>query len=135
MGRSHRINIYQGIRQGGVLTTGHYKPHITIADDLAEKTDMVVWDAENGAGRERYCIHPAKSHTLLYKPGRKDDSELNVDRVDIKHQAAHLLGFKKICQANEVDGKITLGRKTAYSLMSAGFHRGNSLRAAQNGHV
>ena len=83
-------------RQGGVLSTGHYKrynnplllhleknysgmkigsisiPHITVADDLAllakEKSNMQVmlWDAENGAGRERYCIHPAKSHTLLY---------------------------------------------------------------------
>ena len=41
-------------------------PHITVADDLAllakEKSDMqvMVWDAENGAGRERYCIHPTK---------------------------------------------------------------------------
>ena len=67
---SHPINIYQGVRQGGVLSTGHYKrynnplllhleknhsgmkigsisiPHITVADDLAllakEKSNMQV---------------------------------------------------------------------------------------------
>ena len=93
---SHPINIKQGVRQGGVLSKGHYKrynnplllyleknhtgmmtgsisiPHITVGDDLAllakEKSDIhvMVWDAENGAGRERYCIHSQKSHTLLY---------------------------------------------------------------------
>ena len=40
--------------------------HITVADDLAllaqNRADMqiMVRDAENGADRERYCIHPAK---------------------------------------------------------------------------
>ena len=120
-------------------------PHITVADDLAllakEKSNMqvMVWDAENGAGRERYCIHPAKSHTLLYKPGRKDDSELNIflngERVDITDQAVHLGIQRNTSGKPDIDGKITLGRKTAYSLMGAGFHGGNGLRAAQNGHV
>ena len=84
---SHPINIKQGVRQGGVLSTGHYKrynnpfllqleerysgvwirsisiPHITVADDLVllaeDKSDarVMVWDADNSAGRERYCIH------------------------------------------------------------------------------
>ena len=35
----------------------------------------------------------------------------------------------------DVEGKIALGRKTAYSLMGAGFHGGSGLQAAQNGHI
>ncbi|MEW8546334.1 MAG: reverse transcriptase family protein, partial [Candidatus Thiodiazotropha sp.] len=83
---SHPINIRQGVRQGGVLSTGHYKrynnplllqlesrysgarigsisiPHVTVADDIAllaeERSDaqIMVWDADNSACRERYCI-------------------------------------------------------------------------------
>ena len=93
---SHPINIRQGVRQGGVLSASHYKrynnplllqlenrypgmkigpislSHITVADDLAllarSKSDMqvMVWDTENSAGRERYCIHLTKSYTLFY---------------------------------------------------------------------
>ena len=81
---SHPINIRQGVKHGGVLSTGHYKrynnllllqledryigakidsisiPHVTVADDLAQiavdKSDaqVMVWDADNSAGRERY---------------------------------------------------------------------------------
>ena len=35
----------------------------------------------------------------------------------------------------DIEGWIALGRKTAYSLVGAGFHRGNGLRAAQDGHI
>ena len=57
-------------------------PHITVADDLVllaqYNSDMqvMVWDAEFGAERERYCIHPTKSHTLFYNYDRKNYSEL-----------------------------------------------------------
>ena len=163
---SHPINIKQGVRQWGVLSTGHYKrynnpllhhleknhvgmkigsisiPHITVPDDLAllakEKSDMqvMVWDAENGAERERYCIHPTKSHTLLYKSGRRDDSELNIflngERVDITDQAVHLGIQRNTSGRADIEGKTTLGKKTAYSLMGAGFHGGSGLEAAQN---
>ena len=152
---SHPINIKQGVRQGGVLSTGHYKrynnplllhleknhagmkigsisiPHITVADDLAllakEKSDMqvMVWDAENGAGRERYCIHPTKSHTLLYKPGRRDDSELNIflngERVDITDQAVHLGIQRNTSGRADIEGKTTLGRKHSLLLNGCGF--------------
>ena len=90
---SHPINIKQGVRQGGVLSTGHYKrynnplllqlennhsgmktgsisiPHITVAEDIAlfalYKSDMqvMVWDAENGA--EILYSSYEKPYTLL----------------------------------------------------------------------
>ena len=45
-------------------------PHITVADDLAilaeNKSDsqVMVWDVEDISNRERYCVHPTKSHIL-----------------------------------------------------------------------
>ena len=99
---SDPINIKQGVRQGGVLSTGHYKrynnplllqleegysgikigsisiPHVTVADDLAilagskSENQVMVWDVEDSSNRERYCVHPAKSHILWYKFGKKD---------------------------------------------------------------
>ena len=120
-------------------------PHITVADDLAllalYKSDMqvMVWDAENGADRERYCIHPTKGHTLFYNFGRKSDSELNIflngDRIDITDSTVHLGIQRNTCRKVDIEGKITLGRKTAYSIMGAGFHGGSGLKAAQNGHI
>ena len=35
----------------------------------------------------------------------------------------------------DTEGKITLGRKTAYSLMGAGLNGGSGLKTSQNGHI
>ncbi|MCG8110719.1 MAG: reverse transcriptase family protein, partial [Candidatus Thiodiazotropha endolucinida] len=166
---SHPINIKQGVRQGGVLSTGHYKrynnplllqleeryegfkigsigiPHITVADDLAllarNKSEMqiMVWDVENNADRERYCIHPTKSHLLWYTRCKNKDTDFDIflsgERVDKTDSAVHLGILRSTSGAVDVEGKIALGRKTAYSLMGAGFHGGNGLKAYQNGHI
>ena len=98
---SDPINIKQGVRQGGVLSTGHYKrynnpmllqlekgysgikigsisiPYVTVADDLVilagskSENQAMVWDVEDSSNRERCCVHPAKSHILWYKFGKK----------------------------------------------------------------
>ena len=77
---SDPINIKQGVRQGGVLSTGHYKrynnslllqlekgysgikigsisiPHVTVADDLAilagskSENQVMVWDIDCSVG-------------------------------------------------------------------------------------
>ena len=87
-------NIRQGVRQGGVISMGHYKRynnpfllqledrftgirigatgilHVTVAGDVAlmaedhPDTQVMVWDADTNARQERYCIHSAKNHTL-----------------------------------------------------------------------
>ena len=68
-----------------------------------------------------------------------DDSESNIflngERVDITDQAVHLGIQRNTSGRADIEGKTTLGRKTAYSLMGAGFHGGSGLKAAQNGHV
>ncbi|MCW4345831.1 MAG: reverse transcriptase family protein [Candidatus Thiodiazotropha endolucinida] len=91
--------IHQGVRQGGVLSTSHYKrynnplliqlenrytgmvigsiqiPHITVADDLAlitnSKNEMqyMLDDTASFANQERYIIHPTKSGVLTYGTG------------------------------------------------------------------
>ena len=82
---SDTIDIQQGVRQGGVLSTPHYKrynnslllhiedqytevrigsiniPHVTVGDDLAGLTrrhrdmQVMVWDFENNTEREILC--------------------------------------------------------------------------------
>ena len=49
--------------------------------------------------------------------------------------ATHLGINKNTTQAVDTEGKLSLGKKTAFSLMGAGFHWGNGLKAAQNGHI
>ena len=36
---------------------------------------------------------------------------------------------------SNIEGKITLGRKTAYYIMGAGFHSGNGLKVCLNGYL
>ena len=97
---SDTTDIQQGIRQGGVLSTSHYKrynnplllqledhctevgsisiPHVTVVDDLAvfarRSSDMqvMVWDIENNTERERYCVNPTKSSCLCYNLTKRD---------------------------------------------------------------
>ena len=96
---SSPINIRQGVRQGGVLSTSHYKrynnplllevenrftgaligyikiPHVTVADDLAFLTHLqpemqfMLDRGHSYAGRNRYGIHPTKSCVLTYPYG------------------------------------------------------------------
>ena len=93
---SNPIIIKQGVRQGGVLSTSHYKrynnpllievknrftgalighikiPHVTVADDLAFLTHLqteMQFMLDSGhtiAGKNRYGIHPTKSCVLTY---------------------------------------------------------------------
>ena len=41
-----------------------------------KEMQVMVWDVENNADRERYCIHPTKSHILWYKRRRNSDFDM-----------------------------------------------------------
>ena len=166
----HPINIRQGVRQGGVISTGHYKrynnpfllqledrftgirigaagiPHVTVADDVAllaedhPDTQVMVWDADNNARWERYCIHPTKSHTFRFASrAKKRETEPDIfmagERVDTPDTTVHLGIVRNTNGRADIDGKISLGRKTAYSLMGAGLHGGGGLKATLGGHI
>ena len=77
----------------------------------------------------------------MFKFGGKDDSDLDVflgdKKVDVASSATHLhVGINRSAtQMVDIEGKLSLGRKTAYSLMGAGFHGGGGLKAAKNAHI
>ncbi|MEW8547951.1 MAG: reverse transcriptase family protein, partial [Candidatus Thiodiazotropha sp.] len=158
-GLSHPININQGVRQGGVLSTSHYKrynnpmllqleerydgvkigsisvPHVTVADDLAllaqdqEEMQVMVWDVENNASRERYFVNPSKSHALRYSSRRNRSTDIYMYNQKIKNSESttHLGIVRDVSGKPDIEAKISLGRKTAYSLMGAGFHGGGGV--------
>ena len=82
---------------------------------------VMIWDAEHNAWLERYSIHPAKSHTLCYGPSYKKDrnTELYMARGKISTYSStvHLGVVRDTSCKVDIDGKVNLGRRTAYSLM------------------
>ena len=166
---SDPINIRQGVRQGGVLSTSHYKrynnplllqleerysdvkigsisiPHVTVADDLlvlARKySDMqvILWDVEDNTNRERYCVNPSKSCCLCHNPSRCEVKEnglmMSGDKILCSECTVHLGISRSVKDKVNVEEKVVLGRKTAYSLMGAGFHSVNGVKTCLNGHI
>ena len=109
-----------------------------LAEDKFD-AQVMVWDADNSAGRKRYCIHPTKSHILWYYRCKKKDTELDIfmsgEKVDITDSTVRLGIVTNKSEAVDIEGKITLGRKTAYSIMGAGLHWGSGLKATPNGYI
>ena len=121
-------------------------PHITVADDLAVMSrsygsqQVKVWDVDNNTCRERYCVNPVKSSTLFYHFNRKVNNEcteilLAGDKISNDQKTPHLGIDRTLSDRPSIEEKISLGRKTAYSLMGAGFHSENGLKACLNGFI
>ncbi|MES9904845.1 MAG: reverse transcriptase domain-containing protein [Sedimenticola sp.] len=159
---SSPIIIRQGVRQGGVLSTTHYKrfnnplllqiedrfsgatigciniPQVTCADDLAlishssPEMQNMIDSVEDYAKRERYCINPLKSSVLTYKNSSKlvvadQKYYMNGKQISNDKQTTHLGIQRNVKNNADIEGKINLARKAAYSLMGAGLHSGNGL--------
>ena len=144
--------IKQGVRQGGILSAAHYKrynnpllleiedkftgktigtvkvPHVTCADDLCYKTDSkdelhpMLSTSEGYAKREHYNIHPTK--TVIVPCHTRDIPSISLygEEVPVKDQTVHLGICRNTYDNRDTDEKINIGRRTAYSLMGAGFH-------------
>ena len=99
----------------------------------------MVWDVENNAGEERYLVNLTKSHTLRHPSNTRKDCPTDIymysekSKKKKKKSATHLGIVRNVNGKPDIDEKISLGRKTAYSLMGAGFHGGGGLKASQNG--
>ena len=137
-GLSDPIDIKQGVRQGGVLSTGHYKrynplllqleqryteikigsiniPYVTVTDDLAVQSSfqsemqVMVWDVEGNAGRERFIVNPSKSHTLKYPANRNKEcaGEIYIynDRIEDSRKATHLVIVRNVNGKPGIDEK------------------------------
>ena len=168
--QSDPVNLRQGVRQGGVLSTSYYKrynnplllqleeryadvkigsiniPHITVADDLAvmsrkySSQQIKIWDVENNTHRERYCVNPSKSSTLVYPYAKPIDIEctsifMGGDTISNDSKTTHLGIHREVDDKPNIEEKINIGRKTAYSIMGAGFHSGNGLKVCLNGYL
>ena len=55
------------------------------------------------------------------------------EKVKDSKNAIHIV--RNVNRKPEIDEKVSLGRKTAYSLMGAMFYGDGGLKALQNGHV
>ena len=91
------------------------------------------------ASRERYFVNLSKSLILKYtvKNRQTEDTDIYMYNEKIKDSksATHLGIVRDVSGRVEFEGKHSLGRKTAYSLMDAGFHGGTGLKPSQNGHI
>ena len=147
-----------GVRQGGILSAPHYKrynnsflidvedrfsgkcigtvkiPHVTVADDMCfiteEKSEVqpMMSAAELQANREHYTIHPTKTVILNYNDQLQSSATLYGTKVAVEDQTVHLGAHRHIKCTPNTDEKINLGRRTAYSLMGAGFHGKSGLK-------
>ena len=155
---SSAVTIRQGVRQGGILPAPHYKrynnsflidvedrfcgkhigtvsiPHVTVADDMCfiteEKSDLqpMMSAAELHASRDHYTIHPTKTVILNYNDQHQPSASLYGTKVADEDQTVHLGVHRHIKCIPNMDEKINLGRRTAYSLMGAGFHCKSGLK-------
>ena len=149
---SSPVSIRQGVRQGGILSAPHYKrynnsflidvedrfcgkrigtvsiPHVTVADDMCFITEEepeiqpIMSATELQANREHYTIHPTKTVILNYNDQLQPSVFLYGTTVTAEDQTVHLDVHRHINCTPNTDEKINLGRRTAYSLMGAGFH-------------
>ena len=164
--RSNSVSISQGVRQGGILSTEHYKrynnplllnledkfqgakignisiPHATCADDLAllshsdwEITKMLE-SVEQFSRQHRYDINAQKSASLIYNvKDRNKTYTLDGESIPVADSTIHLGIYRDKKGKPNIDDKINLGRRTAYSLLGAGFHGRMGLKQDIKGYL
>ena len=99
-------------------------PHISMADDMCfvteDKYDVqpMMSTAESYANWEHYTIHPTKTITLQYNS--TESSPCMEKRLPSRDRQQLGIQQNTKCQPN-IDEKVNLGRRTACSLMEAGF--------------
>ena len=100
---------------------------------------VMVWDVEDNAGRERFIVNLSKSHALKYLSNKRKENDEDIfmynKKIKDSKSATHLGIVRNVNGKPDIEQKINLGRKTAYSLMGAGFHGGGGLKPSQNGYI
>ena len=98
---------------------------------------VIVWDVEDNAGRERFIVNPSKSHALKYLSNKRKENDEDIfmynKKIKDSKSAMHLGKVRNVKGKPDIEEKIDLGRKTAYSLMGAVFHGRGRLKITQNG--
>ncbi|MES9883383.1 MAG: reverse transcriptase family protein, partial [Sedimenticola sp.] len=162
---SSTFELHQGVRQGGVLSTSHYKrynnplllelqrkyvgakigpiqiPHVTCADDVALlshstlEMQEMLYCVEGYAQRERYCINPTKSSVLTFNKPSDFLYSLDDEPIQQSQSTTHLGVHRNLKQTVDAQRICNIGRRTCYSLMGPGFHSKTGLRQDQKGYI
>ena len=85
---------------------------------------VMVWDIENNTKRERYCINPNKSSYLCFNIPKHETQGIELvmsgEKIPCEECTVHLGITRDIKNKVHIQEKLSLGRKTAYSLMGGG---------------
>ena len=81
------------------------------------------------------CGGKCRQRKILRRASKKPHIIMYNDTIENSNSATHLGITRNTNGKPNIDEKISLGRKTAYSLMGAGFHGGGGLKPSQNGHI
>jgi hypothetical protein len=149
---SRRIDIKQGVRQGGILSTDHYKrynnplllhleeyfsgvqigtkrvPYVTCADDIAlltsstDEMSQMLASVEKYSNENRYQINPTKSALLCYNTTDQPSFTLQSSEIPIPSEVIHLGTTRKSSDKMKIEENINRGRRTVYSLLGASCH-------------
>ena len=162
---SNVVSIQQGVRQGGILSTDHYKrynnpllllleenfsgnhigttniPHVTCADDIAlladskDEMDQMLRLVESYSNDHRYKINPTKSALLCYHTSDQPILQLHQSTIPTLEETIHL-GSNRISSGKvRIDRNVNLGRRTVYSLLGAGCHGRSGTSQPVKGHI
>ena len=100
---------------------------------------VMVRDIENNTKRERYCVNPNKSGYLCFNIPKHETQGIELvmsdEKISCEECTVHLEITRDIKNKVHIEEKLSLGRKTAYSLMGVGFHSVNELKTSHNGHL
>ena len=99
---------------------------------------VILWDVGDNSNRERYCVNPSKCSCLCYNVQKKQQEikiVMSGKAIPCEDCTVHLGISRHVKEKVNIEEKINLGRKTAYSLMGAGFHSVNGLKTCLNGHL
>ena len=84
----------------------------------------MAWYVEDKAGRETFFFNPSKSHTLKHPLNKKKECTgetfMYNEKIENINSTTHLGIVRNVNGKPEIDEKINLGRKTAYSLIGGG---------------
>ena len=119
-------------------------PHTTCADDVAllshskSEPDQMLQIVGSFNYTHRYDINSQKSACLVFNNKRNSDKMklmLNNDPIPVSDSTTHLGLKRELGECTDIDRKIELGRRTAYSLLGAGFHGFNGLKQDKKAHT
>ena len=106
---------------------------MAILTKCKQELQLIFGESKEYSRKYRYEIHPAKTNVIAAANEHKVDKSLSwtlgENSINISDSAVHLgtMRLGKIESSINVDERISLARRTSYSLMNTGLHGSNAL--------